>query len=199
MTDKQREDWIEEKAERFMLQCPGGLLHSWASVKGYIKTFIRDLLEEQVAEDWIQGEPYEASISKPNEENLLPKNELMEEFQRIFARWGGLVGKEKQAFEQLKQLIEAQAEPSDIVRADVYKYILGVYDMLDTESLTLHEIVDLLAERILQIRKKEPSEAEVEEFVEKWTHIIETHNDLWSIGNRVKEMLKEYRELLRRG
>jgi len=46
MKDKQLEEFIEEKAERFMLQCPGGLLHSWASVKRYIKDFIRSLLEE---------------------------------------------------------------------------------------------------------------------------------------------------------
>ena len=40
------EEWIEEKAERFMLQCPGGMLHSWASVKRFIKDFIRSLVEE---------------------------------------------------------------------------------------------------------------------------------------------------------
>jgi len=54
------EEWIEEKAERFMLQCPGGLLHSWASVKRYIKDFIRTLLSEalmrkpKVNKLWIQ-------------------------------------------------------------------------------------------------------------------------------------------------
>lgn len=43
----------------------------------------------------------------------LSKDELMIEFQRIFTRWGGLVGKEMQAYEQLKSLIEAQTEPNE--------------------------------------------------------------------------------------
>ena len=36
----------------------------------------------------------------------LSREELMQEFQRMFARWGGLVGKEKQAYEQIKSIIE---------------------------------------------------------------------------------------------
>jgi len=33
------------------------------------------------------------------------------------------------------------------------------------------------------------------EFVEKWARIMEAHNDLWSIEDRVKELLKEYDNL----
>lgn len=111
----------------------------------------------------------------------------------------------KLAHQQIKSLIESSAQkPSDIVRADVCKYILGVYDMLNVEGLTLHEIVDLLAERILKIRQKEtqePSKAELEEFKSEWRGKI-----LHSVGSHafslplsiLDEMLKKY-DKLRRG
>ena len=35
----------------------------------------------------------------------------------------------------------------------------------------------------------------VDGLVEKWAHIMETHNDLWSIEDRVKELLQAYDNL----
>jgi len=40
----------------------------------------------------------------------LSKDELLEEFSCLMARWGGLIGKEMQAYKQLKALIQNQPE-----------------------------------------------------------------------------------------
>ncbi len=40
------EEWIEEKVERFMLQCPGIILKCYKSVRIFAKDFIRKLAEE---------------------------------------------------------------------------------------------------------------------------------------------------------
>ncbi|MCK4819775.1 hypothetical protein KA005_28670 [bacterium] len=40
------EEWIEEKAERFMLKCPGIVGWYYEGVKKFVKDFIRNLFKE---------------------------------------------------------------------------------------------------------------------------------------------------------
>ena len=57
-----------------------------------------------------------------------------------------------------------------------------------------YEQIEGFKKRIKSLLTPIPEE-KLNELIEKWAHIMETHNDLWSIEDRVKELLKEYDNL----
>lgn len=70
MEDKQHKKWIGEKIDEFM-DLPFTMPYRERLKKFFCallnEALMRKPSEEQVAEDWIQGEPYEAPVRKPSE------------------------------------------------------------------------------------------------------------------------------------